>query len=76
VNRQKVAFAALACGVVGVALALGASASGWLGGVVVCGADRAPGCVAWPAPVALLIWGVFLIGVAALVIWQLRYLDR
>jgi len=76
VSRQTVAFAALACGVAIVTLALVASASGWLGGVVVCGADRAPGCVAWPAPVELLIWMVFLIGVAALVVWQLRYLDR
>lgn len=69
-------IAALVAGVVCVALALVASASGWLGGVVVCGADRAPGCVTWPAPVAGLVWVAFLAGVAALVVWQVRYLDR
>ena len=63
-------------GVIGVCLALLASASGWLGGVVVCGADRAPGCVAWPAPAAYVFWAAFLVGVAALLVWQLRYLDR
>jgi hypothetical protein len=73
VSRQIVA---LVLGVVVVALALGASAVGWLGGVVVCGADRAPGCVAWPAPAAGVVWVVFLVGVAALLVWQLRYLDR
>ncbi|MBV9325353.1 MAG: hypothetical protein JO352_16395 [Chloroflexi bacterium] len=67
---------ALAIGVVGVCLALGASASGWLGGVVVCGADRAPGCVTWPAAVADGVWVAFLLGVAGLLIWQLHYLDR
>lgn len=60
----------------GVCVALAASAMGWLGGVVVCGADRAPGCVAWPMPVALLVWAAFMLGVAALVVWQVRYLDR
>jgi hypothetical protein len=76
VSRQTAALAAIVCGVASVALALVASASGWFGGVVVCGADRAPGCVAWPAPLAQLIWVAFLIGVAALIVWQLRYLDR
>jgi hypothetical protein len=60
----------------GVCVALVASAAGWLGPVVVCGADRAPGCVTWPTPVAGLVWAVFIGGVAALVLWQVRYLDR
>jgi hypothetical protein len=60
----------------GVVLALVASAAGWLGGVVVCGADRAPGCVAWPAPVTYAVWCAFLVGVIALLVWQFRYLDR
>lgn len=60
----------------GVCVVLAASAMGWLGGVVVCGADRAPGCVTWPMPVALLVWAAFMVGVAALLMWQLRYLDR
>jgi hypothetical protein len=53
-----------------------ASAVGWLGGVGVCGADRAPGCVSWPAAVDWLLWAGFVLGVAALVVWQVRYLDR
>jgi hypothetical protein len=73
VTRQ---IALLAAGVAGVGLLLLASASGWLGGVIVCGADRAPGCIAWPAPIADLIWLAFLLGVAALAVWQFRYLDR
>jgi hypothetical protein len=73
VSRQ---IAVLAAGAVCVGLLLVASASGWLGSVVVCGADRAPGCVAWPAPVTGLIWSAFLAGVVALVVWQVRYLDR
>jgi hypothetical protein len=53
-----------------------ASALGWFGGVVSCGADRAPGCVIWPAPVTYVVWAAFVIGVAALLVWQVRYLDR
>jgi hypothetical protein len=60
----------------GLAIALGASALGWFGGVVVCGADRATGCVTWPTPVAALAWGAFVVGVAALFVWQVRYLDQ
>jgi hypothetical protein len=61
---------------IGLGVLLAASALGWFGGVVVCGADRAPGCVAWPAPANALVWGAFVLGVAALVVWQVRYLDR
>jgi hypothetical protein len=61
---------------IGLAMALAASALGWFGGVVVCGADRAPGCVTWPVPVAALVWGAFVLGVAALFVWQVRYLDQ
>jgi hypothetical protein len=49
-----------------------ASAAGWLGGVIVCGADRAPGCATWPAPISELIWAGFVVGIAVLLIWQLR----
>ena len=72
-SRQTLA---LTLGAVCVGLALVASASGLLGGVVVCGADRAPGCVTWPPLAATLVWLAFLLGVAALVVWQFRYLDR
>ena len=61
---------------IGLVLLLSASAVGWFGGVVTCGADRAPGCVTWPAPISGLVWGAFVLGVAALVLWQVRYLDR
>jgi hypothetical protein len=73
VSRQTLA---LVVGAVCVGLALLASASGWLGGVIVCGADRAPGCVAWPALVATLLWLALIVGVVALVVWQFHYLDR
>jgi hypothetical protein len=73
VSRQ---IAALIVGCVSVCVALVASALGWLGGVVACGADRAPGCVAWPMPVALLVWATFMLFIAALLVWQLRFLDR
>jgi hypothetical protein len=68
-RRQKMVLSVLAVGILG---ALLASASGWLGGVVVCGADRTPGCVIWPMPVSELAWAAFVLGVAALLIWQVR----
>ena len=57
-------------------LAIGASALGLFGGVDVCGADRTPGCVSWPAPIGLSLWALFMAFVIALVVWQVRYLDR
>jgi hypothetical protein len=68
-RRQTLVMVVLAIAIVG---AIVASAAGWLGGVVVCGADRAPGCVTWPMPISELIWAGFVVGVAALLIWQLR----
>ena len=56
--------------------AMAASALGWLGGVQACGADRVSGCVSWPMPVAVFVWTAFVLGVAALIVWQVRYLDR
>jgi hypothetical protein len=61
---------------VAICVAVAASAAGWLGDAVVCGADHAPGCVIWPPVVSYLVWAAFIGGVAALVIWQLRLLDR
>lgn len=60
--------------VVGVAAAacVAASAAGWLGGVIVCGADRTPGCATWPVPISEGLWLAFFIGIAALLIWQTR----
>ena len=72
-SRQFVV--ALIAGLV-LCLALVASAVGWLGAPVPCGADGALGCVVWPSVVSFLVWAAFIGGVAALVIWQLRYLDR
>jgi hypothetical protein len=57
-------------------LALIASAAGWFGSAVVCGADRSLGCVTWPMRASLAVWAGFVIGVAALVVWQIRFLDR
>jgi hypothetical protein len=61
---------------VGIVLALIASAAGWFGSAVVCGADRSPGCITWPMPASVAVWAGFVIGVAALVVWQIRFLDR
>lgn len=61
--------------VLGTLIVVGAvvgSAAGWFGEVVVCGADRAPGCAAWPMAISALVWAAFVAGVAALLIWQLR----
>ena len=74
-GRQITALLLL-LGAVCVILALVASAQGWLGGVVVCGADRAPGCVAWPPAVAYAVWAAFLVGVVALLVWQFHYLEK
>jgi len=52
--------------------ALLASATGLLGNVVACGADRTPGCITWPMPVSEALWAAFVVGVAALLVWQLR----
>ena len=80
-DREATLFASMVRALIAVALAIvgaimAASALGWLGAVNVCGADRAPGCVSWPAPVSGLVWLAFVLGVAALLVWQVRYLDR
>ena len=68
-SRQVVALVLVAT----VALvAVVASAVGWLGPVAVCGADRAPGCVVWPMPISDGLWAAFILGVVALLGWQLR----
>jgi hypothetical protein len=66
---QTITLTALAAVILGAVIA---SASGWLGNVVVCGADRSPGCVLWPAPISELVWAGFILGIAVLVIWQVR----
>lgn len=58
-----------------VVASVGGSWLGWFGIAQVCGADRSLGCVAWPMPVALLVWAAFILGVGALLVWQVRYLD-
>jgi len=68
-------FAVALIGGLALSLALAASAVGWLGAPLPCGADGALGCVVWPPVVSFLVWAAFIGGVAALVIWQLRYLD-
>jgi hypothetical protein len=71
-SRRRITIAALALGALLVMGSVAASAAGVLGGVVVCGADRAPGCVIWPLAVSEVVWASFIVGVAALLIWQLR----
>ena len=57
---------------IGIGASVLASALGVLGTVVVCGADRTPGCITWPTPVSEVFWAAFVMGVAALLTWQLR----
>ena len=57
---------------IAVVISMLASALGVLGSVVECGADRTPGCITWPTPVSEVLWAAFVVGVAALLIWQLR----
>jgi hypothetical protein len=68
-SRQSVVLLAVS---IAIAVSVFASARGWLGSVVVCGADRAPGCVIWPMPISEGLWLAFIVGVAALFIWQTR----
>ena len=68
-SRQLVLLLIVALVAIGAVLA---SAAGWLGGVVVCGADRTPGCITWPLPVSEGLWVGFIVGVAALLVWQTR----
>jgi hypothetical protein len=49
-----------------------AAFNGWLGPLVVCGADEAPVCIAWPAVASVAMWLVFLGFIAALAAWQIR----
>jgi hypothetical protein len=62
--------------IVPVAVVLGglllAGFEGWLGPLVVCGADAAPVCIAWPAAASAAVWLVFLGFFAGLAIWQVR----
>jgi hypothetical protein len=61
-------------GPVGVVLAglMVAAWEGWLGPLVVCGADDAPVCVAWPAAAEWAMWLVFLGFFVGLAVWQVR----
>ena len=65
-------FAAVLLATVAIMAALGASALGLFGGVVACGADNIPGCALWPMPISEAVWFAFVIGIAALVVWQVR----
>jgi hypothetical protein len=72
-DRQLMVLVALG---LGLCLALAASAAGWLGGISMCGAERALGCISWPLPISHVVWAAFIVGVAARLVWQVRYLDR
>ena len=49
-----------------------AAFEGWLGPLVVCGADAAPVCVAWPAAAEWGMWLLFLGFFVGLAVWQVR----
>lgn len=49
-----------------------AALEGWLGPLVVCGADAAPVCVAWPAAAGWGMWLLFLGFFVGLAAWQVR----
>jgi hypothetical protein len=55
----------LGLGILGVALVLLGAFAGWYGPLVTCGVDGAAVCVAWPLPVAAIVWlgfGGFFVG--------------
>ncbi len=54
------------------AILLLAAFEGWLGPLVVCGADAAPVCVAWPAAASWGMWLLFLGFFVGLAVWQVR----
>jgi hypothetical protein len=72
-RRHLIAFVLVSLALLAAVLG---SAAGLFGGARQCGADQSPGCVTWPLPVSGAIWLAFILGVAALVIWQVRFLDR
>lgn len=49
-----------------------ASAVGWLGPLVACGADGAAVCVTWPGAASLATWLVFVATIVGLLAWQVR----
>jgi hypothetical protein len=49
-----------------------AAFEGWFGPLVVCGADAAPVCVAWPAAASWGMWLLFLAFFVGLAVWQVR----
>ena len=54
------------------AVILLAAFEGWLGPLVVCGADAAPVCIAWPMLASTGVWLAFLGFIAGLAAWQIR----
>jgi hypothetical protein len=61
----------LAGGLLGVALVLLGAAAGWYGPLVTCGVDGAAVCVAWPLPIAALVWLGFVGFFIGLGLWHL-----
>ena len=57
---------------VGIVLVLIGAYFGLYGSLRTCGADVAPLCVQWPAPVAALVWLGFVALLAILVAWHVR----
>jgi hypothetical protein len=57
-------------GFAGVTASLVASASGWLGPLVQCGADGAAVCVSWPPLVEFGVWLLFVACLVCLLAWQ------
>jgi hypothetical protein len=55
-----------------VAVVLIADAAGWLGPLLVCGADGAAVCVDWPVAATWGTWLLFVGCIAGLVTWQVR----
>jgi hypothetical protein len=56
-------------GALGLGALIGAGALGWLGPLVICGADAAPLCIAWPWPLSAAVWLIFMATIAILT-WQ------
>jgi membrane protein implicated in regulation of membrane protease activity len=60
--------------ILGVALA--AAYMGWLGPLVVCGADGVAVCVAWPGAVSAAVWALYILFFSGVAAWQVMMWRR
>jgi hypothetical protein len=59
-----------------VGAALAAAYMGWLGPLVVCGADGVAVCVAWPGAVSAAVWALYILFFSGIAAWQIMMWRR